>query len=168
MVFLLRRLARRQTPSIYRYNATAKGILFSGFRMKRILERISLFWLLQLGGWGGYAIVLVTPDLVSLTTSLTRRYMVFQTVGFLCNFTASSFVLRPVCRRQWLAGLRFPRSFLIVFACCAVLAYMTTTVALIAMTASAHLLTPSLRFSELLGNLPGAVYAGLVLVSWCG
>jgi len=136
--------------------------------MKRILERISLFWLLQLGGWGGYAIVLVTPDLVSLTTSLTRRYMVFQTVGFLCNFTASSFVLRPVCRRQWLAGLRFPRSFLIVFACCAVLAYMTTTVALIAMTASAHLLTPSLRFSGLLGNLPGAVYAGLVLVSWCG
>src|SRR5262249_27045709 len=136
--------------------------------MKRILERISLFWLLQLGGWGAYAIVLITPDFASLTTPLTRRYMVFQTVGVLCNFSATSFVLRPICRHQWRAGLRFPKSFSIVFACCAAFAYVTATVALIAMMASAHLLTPPIRFSELLGNLPGAFYAGLVLVSWCG
>ena len=128
-------------------------------RVKAILKRIPLFWLLQLSGWTGYLIVVVMAILPSQASDLR----VFFIVAFVCDFGAS-FVLRSVCRRQWQAGLRFPRSLLVVFAWCAAFAYVTATVGLVATESSTRLLTSWAHLPQLTAY---AVRGGFVLLSWC-
>src|SRR5262249_5751048 len=127
--------------------------------MNAILERIPLFWLLQLGGWTSYLIVIVMAILPSQAADLR----VFFIVAFVCDFGAS-FVLRSVCRRQWRAGLRFPRSLLVVFGWCAAFAYVTATIGLMATEGSARLLTSWERLPQLTAY---AGRGGFVLLSWC-
>src|SRR5262245_58714717 len=83
-------------------------------------EWISQFWMFQAAGWGAYAIVLLVSNLPFLGS---RGVLAYRGASLVACF-AASFVLHAVCRRQWRMGLRFPRSFLIVFAWCAGLAYV--------------------------------------------
>src|SRR5262245_54136193 len=81
--------------------------------LKTILKRVPPFWLLQLGGWGAYGIVYFAANL----PFQTRDMLFMQGVMFASNL-AASFVLHSVCHRHWRAGLRFPRSFLVVLSWC--------------------------------------------------
>jgi len=140
--------------------------------VRSLLKKVSPFWLFQLAGWGAYAIVLLVSNLPYLGA---RGVLAYRGVALLACF-AASFVLRAVCRRQWQRGLRFPRSFLIVFVWCAGLAYVcaglafeaqqlfnrTTDRQIIWENAGWHL-SPFI----LIVNLAGAIGAGVILVAWC-
>jgi len=127
-----------------------------------ILERVPLFWLLQLGSWSGYGIVYFAANV----PFQTRDNLVMQEVMFACNF-AASFVLHSVCRRQWRSGLRFPGSFLVVLAWCAGFSYLAATIGLIARQLYTHWLTSWSRLAQLLENFPAMFTPGFILLSWC-
>ena len=125
--------------------------------MKKFLKRIPLFWLLQLGGWSGYAALLIGSLLPTQNIVL-----VYHGVALLAEF-GSSFILHRVCRRTWRAGLRFPRSILVVLLWCAGLGYVSTTLGDIAL----HTAVRSFEGTFVLLDLPGTVFTGGILTSWC-
>src|SRR5207248_2012366 len=125
-------------------------------------KRISAFWLLQLGGWGGYAIVLFSTNY----PFQTRDVMVFLGITFVGEL-AASFFLRFACRRQWRLGLRFPRSLIVILAWCTVGAYLIATASLIGYQSSRDWLTSWSRLLMLSGDLPSTVRIEGVLISWC-
>src|SRR5215472_6203483 len=90
-----------------------------GAGIQSIFKGTSLFWVCQLAGWSLYALVLFVSNLPFLSV---RSVITYRGASLITGF-AASFVLRAVCRRQWRQGLRFPRSFLIVFTWCAGLAF---------------------------------------------
>src|SRR5215472_21632 len=126
--------------------------------MKKIINRLSLFWLLQIGGWSGYALL----SLATILPFSNYPVDVYYVVTFVCGF-ASSLLLHGVCRRQWRSGLRFPGSFVVLLSFCVGLAYLITTAGMIAMQSphSWH------RLLSLITNFPGLGYHLVILVSWC-
>src|SRR5215510_4106623 len=78
-------------------------------------------------------------------------------------FIAASFPLHIVCQRQWRAGNALPRTILTVIIWCAILSYLSSTIALEAQVAAG--IDRKLTFTVILGNsIPG----GFILFSWCG
>lgn len=73
---------------------------------------------------------------------------------------AASFIMRAVCRQQWRRGFQFPRSILIVFAWCSVLACVCSAIAIKAEFAVAG------DSIEWFVTLAGAPSAGFILLSW--
>src|SRR5690349_13175493 len=121
--------------------------------MKKFLKRIPLFWLLQLGGWGIYATVLIGSLLPTQIIVL-----VYHGVALVCEF-CSSFILHRVCRRTWRSGLRFPRSILVVLMWCAGLGYVSTTIGDVAL----HTVIPAFRGTFVLLDFPGTIFTGGIL-----
>jgi two-component system sensor histidine kinase AlgZ len=141
-----------------------------GAGIQSIFKGTSLFWVCQLAGWSLYALVLFVSNLPFLSV---RSVITYRGASLITCF-AASFVLRAVCRRQWRQGLRFPRSFLIVFAWCAGLAFAS---ALLSFAAEQSFRNPTDRvfiiehadwtpLLTLLINVPGTIGAGLILVAW--
>ena len=115
-----------------------------------LLKRIPPFWLLQLGGWSSYAIFYFPAYFRS-----ERPDMRFtQSISFFSTF-AASFVMHSVCRRQWRAGLHFPKTVLVVVGWCAGLSYLIATAFVIAREIYTRALIPWNRLPYLLENLPG-------------
>ena len=131
--------------------------------MKRLFNRIPLFWLLQLGGWTGYGIVFLSAHF----PFQTPENMFMEEVGFFSTF-AASFVMLPVCRREWRAGLRFPRTLFVVLAWCSGLAYLIATTFLVARQLYVHWLTSWSLLPDLMLNFPGMFQPEFTLLSWCG
>src|ERR1043166_6834725 len=125
-------------------------------------KRIPPFWLLQLGGWTSYAIFFFPAHFRS-----GRPNMRFQQKGNFFSTFAPRFVMHSVCRRQWRAGLRFPKTVLVVVGWCAGLSYLIATAFVIAREIYTRALIPWNRLPYLLENLPGVGHPGFTLLFWC-
>jgi sensor histidine kinase YesM len=140
---------------------TKQQYLTKFLTIKALFKRIPLFWLLQLGGWAGWGVVYFATDFPFQTPDIRFAHA----VNFVGTFVAS-FVMHSVCRRQWQAGLRFPRTVLVVLGWCAGLAYFIATTFLIARQIYTHRLIPWNRLPYLMENLPGMGHPGFTLLFW--
>lgn len=115
------------------------------------------FWVFQLTGWTAYGIGLA----FSAIPVATERSAVVYRVALFSGAFASSFVMRAVCRRQWRRGFQFPRSVLIVFAWCALLACFCSTLSIRAEhVAEGH------EVGWWVSVFAGAPTCGFILLSW--
>src|ERR1041385_422179 len=142
---------------------TKQQYLTKFLTIKALFKRIPLFWLLQLGGWAGWGVVYFATDFPFQTPDIRFAHA----VNFVGTFVAS-FVMHSVCRRQWRAGLRFPKSLLVVLAWCSGLTYLIGTTVGIAAQVYIHWLNSWRRLSLLLLNFPGMFLPAFILLFWCG
>lgn len=124
-------------------------------------ERVPQFWLLQLVGWGTYALVVA----IGVAPHLRTHRIVAYEVVFVATTFLSSFGLHLFCRRLWRRGTPWASAmFRAVLACgllavpCAVAAQLTElTVGGIPIT-----------WHSLLAAFEGVLYAMFILISWAG
>src|SRR5438309_9488746 len=126
--------------------------------MESISKRIPRFWLFQFSGWLAYGIILV---LSTIPFANERATIAYRSALFGCCFSAS-LVMRVICRRQWRRGFTFPRSLLIVLACCSGLAVVCAAIAVKAEYAFGSGLSPF----RLIFTLTSTTTAGFILLSW--
>lgn len=126
--------------------------------VKGFINRIPLFWLLQIAGWGGYAAALL---LTSLPYLRLHDYLVYRSVGTAACF-ASSFLLLPLCRNLWRTQRSLTLAAAVILGSCWVLGFLSSALGLIAEN---HLKTPPPPFSWS-SALSASLGAGFVLLVW--
>ena len=116
------------------------------------------FWLLQIGGWAAYGII------VALYTIpfVTDQGMLAYRAAMMVSCFLGTFVLRWACRREWNRGFRFPRSLMIVLLWCVVLTWICSAVAIKA----EYMWGTELRPFNLLLSLTTVTSTGFVFLSW--
>ena len=115
------------------------------------------FWVFQLTGWTAYGIGLAFS---AIPVATERSALTYRAALFACA-CAASFIMRAVCRKQWQAGFQFPRSILIVFAWCSVLACLCSAIAI-----KAEHAVVGHEVGWWVSTLAGAPSAGFILLSW--
>jgi len=127
--------------------------------------RVPSFWVLQLCGWGAYAMVVFASNahyISQLNNLSARETFVYRMTTMVC-FIAASFPLHAVCRRQWRAGHALPRAIAVVIIWSAILAFVSATIGIEAQIASG--IDRQLTFLAVFGN---AISGGFILFSWSG
>lgn len=117
-----------------------------------------MFWLLQIGSWAAYGIIVVLYTIPFASDRGTVAYR--ETLTVACF--GATFILRVVCRRQWRQGFRFPQSLLIVLFWCSLLTYVCAALAIKA----EYTWGTELRPFNLLLSLTTVTNAGFILLSW--
>jgi two-component system LytT family sensor kinase len=136
----------------------AKHATLCRILLRSIAKRLSLFWLLQAGGWTAYGLALFLATLPFLEL---RDVVVYRSV-FTISCFAASFVLHMVCRKLWRGAVPWPRTLLTVLGCSYGLGYLCGAAALAAENrfgAEPHPLIWSATMSN-------AINAGFVLLTW--
>src|ERR1043165_5732949 len=126
--------------------------------MRSLTEGKGMFWLLQIGSWTAYGIIVVLYTIPSASDLGMVAYR--ETLTVTCF--GGTFILRVVCRRQWGKGFRFPQSLLIVLFWCSLLTYMCAALAIKA----EYMWGAELRPFNLLLGLNAVTNAGFVFLSW--
>ena len=129
--------------------------------MPRLSQRVPQFWLLQLVGWGTYALVVaigVAPHLH------THRIVAYETV-FVATTFLSSFGLHLLCRRLWRRGTPWASAMFQAVLACGLLAIPC---ALAAQLTELSVGGIPITWHALLAAFEGVLYALFILLSWAG
>ena len=127
--------------------------------MRYLAKRLSLYWLLQAGGWGAYALGMFLATLPFLRI---RDLVVYRSVFTLSCF-AASFALHVVCRKLWRRDAPSLRALLTVLAWSYGLGYFCATTAL-AVEDRFGFVPPHPFLWK--ATFSGAINAGSVLLAW--
>jgi sensor histidine kinase YesM len=122
------------------------------------MEHKRNFWLLQIGGWAAYGIIVAIYSIPLLNDQGMVAYRGALTVSCFLG----TFVLRWACRREWNRGFRFPRSMINVLLWCVVLTWVCSAVAIKA----EYMWGAELRPFNLLLSLTTVTNVGFIFLSW--
>jgi len=129
--------------------------------MRNLLQRVPLFWVLQIAGWGSYGLTLFLATLPYLGL---RDFVAYRSVFSAACF-AVSFVMHRVCRKLWRDRAPWPRVLptIVVFSyaagyLCSVAAYRSE-IPFLAKPPTTNLW---------MAPVTGGFNAGFILMAWCG
>ncbi len=124
-------------------------------------ERVPQFWLLQLVGWGTYALIVA----IGVAPHLRRHGVVAYEVVFVTTTFSSSFVLRLLCRRLWRRNTPWSSAMFRAVLACGLLAIPCAVAAQLAELIVGGI---PITWHSLLAAFEGVLYAMFILISWAG
>ena len=126
--------------------------------MRSNMEEKRNFWLLQIGGWAAYGIIVAIYTIPFASDEGMVAYRGALTVSCFLG----TFVLRLACRREWNRGFRFPRSMINVLLWCVVLTWVCSALAIKA----EYMWGADLHPFNLLLSLTTVTNVGFIFLSW--
>ena len=124
-------------------------------------ERVPQFWVLQLVGWGTYALIVG----IGVAPHLRRHGFVAFEVIFVTTTFLSSFVLRLLCRRLWRRSTPWSSAMFQAVLACGLLAIPCAMAAQLAELIVGGI---PITWHSLLAAFEGVLYAMFILISWSG
>lgn len=124
-------------------------------------ERVPQFWVLQLVGWGTYALIVA----IGVAPHLRRHGFVAFEVVFVTSTFLSSFVLRLLCRRLWRRRTPWLSTMLQAVLACGLLAIPCAIAAQIAELTTGGI---PITWHSLAAAFEGVLFAMFILISWTG
>ena len=124
-------------------------------------ERVPQFWLLQLVGWGTYALIVA----IGVAPHLRRHSAVAYEGIFVTTTFLSSFFLRLLCRRLWRRNTPWSSAMFQAVLACGLLAIPCAVAAQLVELIVGGI---PIAWHSLLAAFEGVLYAMFILISWAG
>lgn len=124
-------------------------------------ERVPQFWLLQLIGWGTYALVVA----IGVAPHLRTHRIVAYEVVFVASTFLSSFVLHLLCRRLWRRDTPWSSA---MFQAVMLAGLLAIPCAMAAQITELTVGGMPITWHSLLAAFEGILYALFILISWAG
>jgi two-component system LytT family sensor kinase len=127
----------------------------------RRFERVPQFWVLQLVGWGTYALIVS----IGVAPHLRRLGVVTFEVTFVTTTFLSTFVLHRLCRRLWRRNTPWPSA---MFQAVLASGFLAIPCAMAAQLLELVVRGIPINWNSLSPAFEGVLYAVFILISWSG